>query len=739
MPPRSKQPKTEWHQCSSCDSTISSRDASFHAELCSPDEPLQLNTLNLSTVKHGFFCRKSFVGLLTVFGDVPDHLDKSTSDSLVFLHPSAMQLGGFSIGQPVIVDNCHILTAWPCTRLSQTSVGVSQNVLDNTLKLQPNVGVLVYTPTHPQIPATELCLSVSSSCQSGFIDSQAFQAYVASKLAEKCLTAGNHVTLTYYGCPCELQVSKITEFDSDVSRKDRTEEMRTLSVDDIGGLDKQFAVVRDMIRLCLDTPEVFRQQGLSVPHGVLLYGPPGTGKSMLAHAILAQSSDTHVVTLSGSEIWSKYYGESEARLVKFFKEARERAPSLMFIDELNAVCPRRDSSNNEVEKRVIACLVSQFDAMVASGDRVFVITASNKRDDIDPALRRPGRLDREVEIGVPSMKDRVDILSRQLRNVHHVLDDTEIASVAERAHGFVGADLSAVCKEAGLHVLKRTEQTSSPDGAVIRMEDLAFGLGAVQPSAMREVAIEIPQVLWEDIGGQADLKHKLRQAIEWPLKHPEAFKAPRNTTASWPSHGPELFSKWVGESERAVREVFRKARGAAPAIVFFDEIDALAGERGSGAGGGGDVSDRVLAQLLTEMDGVDALQDVTVVAATNRPDRIDKVGPLLRPGRLDRVVYVPLPDTQTRTEIFSIQFRKMPIAEDVSIEDLVGHTEKYSGAEVAAVCHEAALCALTEDLNIERIHSRHFQQAVTMVTPRITAEMIDFYDTYNKQTQLHVI
>ncbi|KAM5192040.1 LOW QUALITY PROTEIN: ATPase family gene 2 protein homolog A [Mantella aurantiaca] len=541
-----------------------------------------------------------------------------------------------------------------------------------------------------------------------------------------------------------------------------------VTYDMIGGLDTQLKEIRETIELPLKKPELFKTYGIPPPRGVLLYGPPGTGKTLIARAI-ANEVGAHVSVINGPEIMSKYFGESEARLRQIFAEASQRQPSIIFIDELDALCPKRDGAQNEVEKRVVASLLTLMDGIGSeeSQGRLLVLGATNRPHSLDSALRRPGRFDKEIEIGVPNSQGRLGILRRILLNVPHQLSMDELAKLADSAHGYVGADLAALCKEAGLNALRRKlGELNSPSDSevaglvVITLNDFLQAMSDIRPSAMREVAVDVPKVSWSDIGGLENVKLKLKQAVEWPLKHPESFirmgiQPPKGVLLYGPPgcsktmiakalanesglnfltvKGPELMNKYVGESERAVREIFRKARAVSPAVLFFDEIDALAVERGSS--GSGNVADRVLAQLLTEMDGVEQLKDVVILAATNRPDLIDKA--LMRPGRIDRIIYVPLPDAATRREILRLRFQNMPIDAEVSLEELVTCTQKYSGAEITAVCREAALLALQEDIHAQCIMGRHFDQALTIVTPRIPDSLIKFYEAYQQKSGLH--
>ncbi|KAM3831197.1 ATPase family gene 2 protein homolog A isoform 1-T1 [Vipera latastei] len=542
-----------------------------------------------------------------------------------------------------------------------------------------------------------------------------------------------------------------------------------VTYDSIGGLSNQLKTIKEMIELPLKQPDLFRKYGIPSPRGVLLYGPPGTGKTLLARAI-ANEIEANFCTVNGPEIISKFYGESEARLRQIFSEASLRRPSIIFIDEIDALCPKREEAQNEVEKRIVASLLTLMDGIGSEDNQgqLLVLGATNRPHALDSALRRPGRFDKEIEIGVPNSQDRLDILRKVLSKTPHSLTASDLTQLAESAHGYVGADLAALCKEAGMHALRRIfhkkENLLDDDvsvSVIINRSDFLQAMNDVRPSAMREVTIDVPKTSWSDIGGLEDVKLKLKQAVEWPLKHPESFirmgiQPPKGVLLYGPpgcsktmiakalAHesglnflavkGPELMNKYVGESERAVREIFRKARAVSPSILFFDELDALAIERGSSSSSV-NVMNRVLAQLLTEMDGIEQLKDVTVLAATNRPDMIDKA--LIRPGRFDRIIYVPLPDEATRREIFKIQFCNMPISSEVNLDELVIQTEKYSGAEITAVCREAALLALQEDIEAKYIMKEHFQQALAVVTPRIPDSLQKFYEEYQQRSGLH--
>ena len=501
----------------------------------------------------------------------------------------------------------------------------------------------------------------------------------------------------------------------------------TVTYEDVGGLDEELDRVREMIELPMRHPELFQTLGIEPPKGVLLHGPPGTGKTLMAKAV-ANEIDAHFRTISGPEIMSKYYGESEEQLREVFEEAEENAPAIVFIDELDSISPKREEVSGDVERRVVAQLLSLMDGLEERG-RITVIGTTNRVDAVDPALRRPGRFDREIEIGVPDRDGREEILRIHTRGMP-LADEVDLGRYADNTHGFVGADLENVARESAMVALRRLrpeldlDEETIPADALDEIEvtdrDVREALKGIEPSALREVFVEVPDVSWADVGGLAEAKERLQETVQWPLEHADAYdrvglepssgvllhgppgtgktllaKAVANEAdANFISiKGPELLSKWVGESEKGVREVFSKARENAPTVVFFDEIDAIAAERGSG-GGDSNVGERVVSQLLTELDGLEELEDVVVVATTNRKDLVDDA--LLRPGRLDKHVEVADPDETARREIFEIHTRDTPLGEDVDLDDLAARTDGFVGADIEAVCREAAQIAVRE-------------------------------------------
>jgi len=604
------------------------------------------------------------------------------------------------------------------------------------------------------------------------------ERYLADALESVPLIKGDNVMVPYFGGRLTFQVIGVTPIADAILVTQKTvfqisekgevaRGITNVAYEDIGGLKEEIQKVREMIELPLRHPEIFEKLGIEAPKGVLLYGPPGTGKTLLAKAV-ANETNAHFISISGPEIMSKFYGESEARLREIFKEAKEKAPSIIFIDEIDSIAPKREEVTGEVERRVVSQLLSIMDGLEARG-KVIVIAATNRPNAIDPALRRPGRFDREIEIKVPDKRGRLEILQIHTRNMP--LDtDVDQDRVAAVTHGFVGADLEYLCKEAAMKCLRRLlpelnleDEKLAPEvlnKLIVTMSDFENAVKEVMPSAMREVYLESPDIPWTSIGGLEDIKRELQEAVEWPLRYPDLYKELKHTLTKGillhgPSgtgktllakavateseanfisvKGPELISKWVGESERGMREIFRRARQAAPCVVFFDEIDSIALTRGgmggtdSGGGyGGSGSSDRMLSQLLTEMDGIQELQGVVVIAATNRVDMIDAA--LLRPGRFDKIIFVPNPDMNTREKILQIHTKGKPLGQGIDFRKISEITEGFSGADITGVANTAISIVLHEYLqkyttpeeaakhaSDALISMRHFEDAVKKI------------------------
>jgi transitional endoplasmic reticulum ATPase len=614
------------------------------------------------------------------------------------------------------------------------------------------------------------------------------EEYLSQLLEGRVLSRGDYVPINIMGRTVNLVVTNtsppaeaviVTEGTEVLVGEQVKEPIRAIpkiSYEDIGGLRPVIQKVREMIELPLRHPELFERLGVEAPKGVLLHGPPGTGKTLLARAV-ASETNANFLSIGGPEIMSKYYGESEERLRDVFKEAQENAPSIIFIDEIDSIAPKREEVTGEVEKRVTSQLLSLMDGLQSRG-KVVVIGATNRPNAIDPALRRPGRFDREIEIGVPDRDGRLEVLEIHTRGMP-LAEDVDLKKLADVTHGFVGADLESLAKEAAIRALRRIlpeinlEAQSIPgdilNKIIVKMADFQDALKEIEPSAMREVLVEIPDVTWDQVGGLQDVKEELREAVEWPLKYPDLF-AQLNATppkglllygppgtgktllAKAVAHesesnfisvkGPELLNKFVGESEKAVREVFRKARQASPCIIFFDEIDSVAPTRG---GGGGDshVTERVISQFLTEMDGLEELRNVVIIAATNRPDIIDSA--LLRPGRFDRLLFVPPPDLEARKQIFKIHTRKTPLADDVNLDDLARKTDGYTGADIASLANTGVMLALREHISKAKdpedakkrakglkVAKRHFEEALQKIKPMRTEEL-KMYERFSEQ------
>jgi len=604
------------------------------------------------------------------------------------------------------------------------------------------------------------------------------ERYLADALESVPLIKGDNVMVPYFGGRLTFQVIGVTPAADAVLVTQKTafhiaEKGETLrgvpqvTYEDIGGIRDEIKKVREMIELPLRHPEIFEKLGIEAPKGVMLYGPPGTGKTLLAKAV-ANESNAHFISISGPEIMSKFYGESEARLREIFKEAREKAPSIIFVDEIDSIAPKREEVTGEVERRVVSQMLSLMDGLEARG-KVIVISATNRPNAIDPALRRPGRFDREIEIKVPDKKGRQEILQIHTRNMPLMSEGdgtVNIEKISSVSHGYVGADLEYLCKEAAMKCLRRLlpelnlEEEKIPpetlDKLIVISEDFTKALREVTPSGMREVFIENPDVKWDEVGGLAEVKRELMEAVEWPMKYPELYeklghKMPRGILLHGPSgtgktlmakavatqseanfvsvRGPELLSKWVGESERGIREIFKRARQSAPCVIFFDEIDSIAPIRG--AGGETVVTERVVSQLLTELDGMENMHGVVVLAATNRADMIDPA--LLRPGRFDKIIQIPLPDKESRKSILEINCKDIPVADPngpdkIDYEKLAEMTDGLSGADVASIANTAVSLVvhehldsapdakeITEKASNAKVTMKHFEEAVKKV------------------------
>ncbi|CAH1123949.1 unnamed protein product [Ceutorhynchus assimilis] len=762
----SKKPSS-WYQCEKCSSFMLKKDTQNHNDFChlEPSKRNPKSTFIHNQVLHGTLDLKS--------NEEIKNLSAREKDGLVFLSQEAMQLCDFSIGDFVIVDHIDktgaplVQKVWPTNEKSLVSILVTKNCLENSNFTQNDIYAVQKLALHNTAEALEISLVILNGPKSLEISSE-LNNRLSKSYEGKYLTEGNIVYVMFYGTILKFEVKLIekkivltkclenlslhnkrtyysttphTKYKIFNSQESYNNQSKTVLFN-IAGLDSEIDEIQEMLNATLKKSKTsqFLQS-----NSVVLYGNSGTGKTTLAK-MLAQQSRANVIEIYAPDLYSKHSNNPEEVIKELFQNSTNNSPSVIIIDEIDILCPTRNGRITDSEKRIVSTVLTCIDELATNkNSKVFIIATTNKIDNIDPAFRRCGRLDREIEIPTPNPKSRKLILQKLFTNVPQNISDTDYQEISMTTHGFVGADLVSLCAQASLINSRR-------NGDKIELSDLKLALRKVRPSAMREVQIEIPNVKWTDIGGQENLKLILRQAVEWPLKYADSFvrlgvTPPKGVLMFGPPgcsktmiakalateselnflsiKGPELFSKWVGESEKAIREVFRKARQVAPSIVFFDEIDALGSERSSGSSTS--VQERVLAQLLTELDGVTPLGDVTILAATNRPDKIDKA--LLRPGRLDRIVYVPLPDDSTRRDIFRIKLTKMP-TQNVSIDDLVLKTTGYSGAEVNAVCHEAAMMALEEDLQSTFIEARHFDKALKMVTPRTPESLIKLYEDY---------
>lgn len=592
---------------------------------------------------------------------------------------------------------------------------------------------------------------------------QGFDQYVKQQMMNKPLTRGDTIIIASIGQGIKFTVSaanpgKHVRVTSNTVVEVLTEPAKVeennipqVTYEDIGGLGKELQKIREMVELPMKSPDLFKRLGISPPKGVLLHGPPGTGKTLIAQAV-ANESGANFKVINGPEIMSKFYGESEQKLREYFEEAEKNAPSIIFIDELDSIAPKRADVSGEVERRVVAQLLSLMDGLAGRG-QVIVIGATNRVDDIDEALRRPGRFDREIEIGVPDKKGRLEVLQIHTRAMPLEEDNIDLEKLAAITHGFVGADLAALAREAAMLALRRALPHVDPETGDIPQEvlsnlfvtqnDFDTAVTGIFPSALREVFVEKPNVSWDDVGGLEKVKMQLKEAVEAPIKHPEVFeemgiRAPKGVLLFGPPgtgktllakavateseanfisiRGPEIFNKYVGESEKAIREIFKKARQTAPCVLFFDEIDAIMSSRGKRDDTG--VSQRIVNQFLAELDGMHALQNVLVIGATNRADILDPA--VLRPGRFDGVVYVPPPEKEARLAILKVHTKAMPLAEDVDLEMLSETTEGFTGADIEGLVREAAMAAVRDDWKAKPVEMKHFEEAMEEVRPSIS-------------------
>lgn len=617
---------------------------------------------------------------------------------------------------------------------------------------------------------------------------QGGEDYLAQALVGRAFAKGDVLSLNIMGNKMDLVVTsfsptaeaavmtastKVKINDKPVSKENM--DIPKVSYDDVGGLGDVIGQIREMVELPLKHPELFKRLGIEAPKGVLLHGPPGTGKTMLAKAVAGETS-SNFVSIGGPEIMSKFYGESEGKLREIFKDAEENSPSIIFIDEIDSIAPKRNEVQGEEERRIVAQLLSLMDGLNSRG-KVVVIGATNRPNSIDEALRRPGRFDREIEIGVPDRHGRLEVLQIHTRGMP-LAKDVDLEQIADKTHGYVGADLAALCREAAMAALRRVLPDVNVDDETIpsevlnrisvEMGDFTNAMKNLQPSTMREVLIEKPNVKWEDIGALADAKQQLKEAVEWPLKYGKVFahmnaKPPKGILLYGPPgtgktllakavateseanfisvKGPEFLNKWVGESEKAVRETFRKARQASPCVIFMDEIDSIVPIRGTG--GDSNVTERVVSQMLTELDGLEPMNDVVVIAATNRPDRIDPA--LLRPGRFDKSIYVAPPDADSRESIFGIHTKGKPLEDDVDLRALAEKTEGCTGADISAICNEAVMTAVRrlvaggkmptqEEIDACKVSMDDLLGAVDKFGPEAASKLKEYGETsiYNK-------
>lgn len=706
---------------------------------------------------------------------VGDARQRDVGRGIARIDQKTMQKLGISAGDVVEIVGKRTTSAiaWPAYSEDQNRDMLR---IDGFSRKNAGVAINEYVVVRPAKVKTALSLTLAPADMRLNVDDD-FTNFVRNRLMERTLVEGDTTLVMMLGHAIPFMVTKtrphgIIKVTSETRLTILNEPapegkgLPRTTYEDIGGLHEEIQRVREMVELPLRHPELFQRLGIEPPKGVLLHGPPGCGKTLLARAV-ANESEANFFSINGPEIMSKFYGESEARLREIFQQAQQNSPSIIFIDELDAIAPKREEVTGEVERRVVAQLLALMDGLSGRGN-VIVIGATNRPGALDPALRRPGRFDREIEIAVPDKTGRHEILQIHTRGMP-LAEDVDLKKLSNMTHGYTGADLSALGRETAMKALRRylpqinLEEERIPPSVLekmeVTMEDFVSAYKEVTPTAMREVYIEVPSVHWDDIGGLDGVKQELKEAVEWPLKTPEIFarlgiKPPKGILIYGPPgcgktllaravateseanfitiKGPEVFSKWVGESEKAIREVFRKARMAAPAVIFFDEIDSLVPRRGAGFSDSG-VSERVISQLLTEMDGIVSLEDIVIIAATNRPDMVDPA--VLRPGRFDRLIYVPEPDEASRLQIFQIYMKGMPLAKDVDVKNLTVLAKGYSGADIEALCREAAMHALRCDVNAKEVTMKDFEEALKHAGPSVTPDMEKWYKGFMQQVR----
>jgi transitional endoplasmic reticulum ATPase len=704
---------------------------------------------------------------------VGDARQRDVGRGIARIDQRTMQKLGISAGDVIEIVNKRTTSAiaWPAYSEDQNRDIIR---IDGFTRKNSGVAINEYVVVRPAKVKTALALTLAPVDMRLNVDED-FTNFVRNRLMERTLVEGDTTLVMMLGHAIPFTVSKTrphgiikvtTETRLTILNEPAPEGkgLPRTNYEDIGGLQVEIQRVREMVELPLRHPELFQRLGIEPPKGVLLHGPPGCGKTLLARAV-ANESEANFYSINGPEIMSKFYGESEARLREIFQQAQQNAPSIIFVDELDAIAPKREDVTGEVERRVVAQMLALMDGLSGRGN-VIVIGATNRPGALDPALRRPGRFDREIEISVPDKKGRHEVLQIHTRGMP-LAPDVDLNKLSAMTHGYTGADLSALGRETAMKALRRylpqinLEEERIPPAVLEKMEvtmdDFLGAYKEVTPTAMREVYIEVSTVHWEDAGGLEDVKQHLKEAVEWPLKTPEIFtrlgiRPPKGILLYGPPgcgktllaravateseanfisiKGPEVFSKWVGESEKAIREVFRKARMAAPAVIFLDEIDSLTPRRGMGMSDSG-VSERVISQLLTEMDGLTALQDIVVIAATNRPDMVD--GAVIRPGRFDRLIYVPEPDEKSRLQILKLYTKGMPINKDVDLNQLTIATKYYSGADIESLCREAAMHSLRRDINSNEVAMKDFLDALKEMGPSVTPDMEKWYKSFMQQ------